>query len=142
MIHFIKSRETARLPEYKSLLAVGADLYSSEDVILLLHRPTIVHTGLQLANCPEDFELQIRSRSGLAASGIFVCNSPGTIDPDYRGEIKVILMNLCQPFYKVAVGERIAQMVVAARYRENFQFTSKIVETTRGVDGLGSTGKE
>ena len=101
----------------------------------------MVPTGL-FVELPEGYEMQIRPRSGLAAKhGITVLNSPGTIDADYRGEIKVILVNLSNTPFTIEPGERIAQMIVARYEQVEWQAVESLSETERGAGGFGSTGK-
>ena len=100
----------------------------------------IIPTGIYIA-LPEGFEAQIRPRSGLAAKfGITVLNTPGTIDADYRGEIKVILINLSKDTFEIKCGERIAQMVIARYEKANWIQTNSLDDTIRGKNGFGSTG--
>ena len=102
---------------------------------------TLVPTGLYIA-LPAGFEAQVCPRSGLAAKhGITVLNTPGTIDADYRGEIKVILVNLSNTPFEIVPGERIAQMVVARHERVEWEETDSLDETERGAGGFGSTGR-
>jgi dUTP pyrophosphatase len=102
---------------------------------------TLVPTGLYIA-LPPGFEAQVRPRSGLAAKhGVTVLNTPGTIDADYRGEIKVILVNLSNNPFEIVPGERIAQMVVARHERVEWEETDSLDETARGAGGFGSTGR-
>ena len=101
----------------------------------------MVPTGLYIA-LPEGYEMQVRPRSGLAAKhGITVLNSPGTIDADYRGEIKVILVNLSNTPFEIVPGERIAQAVVAKHERVEWQEVESLEQTERGTGGFGSTGR-
>ena len=100
----------------------------------------MVSTGL-FPEIPENFEIQVRSRSGLAAkNGVFVLNSPGTVDSDYRGEIKVILANMSDKVFEIRKGDRIAQLVVAPVQQAEFSIVSEISETERSKGGFGSTG--
>ena len=141
-VSFKKIHEHAKLPLYASTHAVGADLYCIENFVLPVGavRPTIVPTGLELADISTEFELQIRPRSGLASKGIIVVNSPGTIDPDYRGEIKVIMMNLSGVEQSFRQGDRIAQLVISRFSKLYFEFTQEGTTTERGSGGFGSTG--
>lgn len=133
---------SAVLPTYQTKSAVGLDLRADTDSIITL-RPlqrAMVPTGLRV-EIPEGYELQIRPRSGLAAKhGITVLNSPGTIDPDYRGEIKVILVNLSEEPYSIEPGERIAQAVFAKYEQLEWEEVEVLSETERGEGGFGSTG--
>jgi len=134
---------TAILPEYQTKAAVGLDLKAdmSESVTLKPLERALIPTGLKV-EIPEGYEIQIRPRSGLAAKhGITVLNSPGTIDPDYRGEIKVILVNLSNESYTIEPGERIAQAVFAKYEQLEWEKVLELTETERGEGGFGSTGK-
>jgi len=130
------------LPAYGTTGAAGMDLEAAIETPLTL-RPgarALVPTGLSIA-LPEGYEAQVRPRSGLAAkSGVTVLNSPGTVDADYRGEIKVILANLGTEDFTIERGMRIAQMVVAAYSRVEWQAASTLEDTSRGAGGFGSTG--
>lgn len=131
------------LPEYQTPLSAGLDIRAnvSEDVTLQPMKRAIIPTGLYV-ELPEGYEMQIRPRSGLAAKhGITVLNTPGTIDADYRGEIKVILANLSNEPFIIKNGERIAQMVVARYEQIEWQPTMQLNESERGAGGFGSTGK-
>lgn len=142
-IKFLKTNDKAVLPEYKSKKASGFDLATPEQFTLQPNETKVIDTGLKVADMPEGYEIQVRSRSGLAAkNGIFVLNSPGTIDNDYRGNLMVILHNANKEPKVFHEGDRIAQGIVAP-YE---QFPLKIVteeeltKTERGDGGLGSTG--
>lgn len=130
------------LPEYQTELSAGMDLIANLDRPITL-RPferILVPTGLYIA-LPPGYEAQIRPRSGLALKhGITVLNSPGTIDADYRGEIKVLLINLSSEPFLIKDGERIAQMVVATHAKVQWELVETLEETTRGEGGFGSTG--
>ncbi|WP_407426878.1 dUTP diphosphatase [Treponema sp.] len=131
------------IPEYKTAGAAGADVcaFLSEPVVIKKGERAMIGTGLSFA-IPEGFEIQVRPRSGLAAkNGVTVLNTPGTIDSDYRGELKVILINLGNEDFTVKNGERIAQIVVAPVTIGNFVSVSELDETERGSGGFGSTGK-
>ncbi len=130
------------LPNYASLEAAGMDLRSNiiEDIQLKPMQRQLIGTGIHIA-LPTGYEAQIRSRSGLAyKNGIIVCNSPGTIDADYRGEIKILLINLGQENFIVKNGDRIAQMIIAKHEKINWQMVKFLEETSRGPKGYGSTG--
>ena len=132
----------AILPSYQTVGAAGADLCAclSEPVVLSPGQRAIVPTGLSFA-IPSGYEIQVRPRSGLAAkNGITVLNSPGTIDSDYRGEVKVILINLGTENFTISHGDRIAQMVVAPVVQAQFQVVESLSATERGQGGFGSTG--
>lgn len=130
------------LPVYKSDGSSGADLAArlNEDVILKPGTRAVIPTGIRL-QIPPGLEAQVRPRSGLAASrGVTVLNTPGTIDSDYRGEVKVILVNLGEEDFRVRTGDRIAQLVFSEVTRVSFHMSAKIAETERGDGGFGSTG--
>ncbi|MGB4214291.1 MAG: dUTP diphosphatase [Dethiobacteria bacterium] len=130
------------LPAYMTAGAAGMDLYAAvmEDVILEPGTVRLIPTGLKVA-VPGGYELQIRPRSGLAARhGISLLNSPGTVDSDYRGEIKVILINLGAAPFTVRRGDRIAQMVLCPIPRIELVMTATLPETSRGEGGFGHTG--
>ena len=131
------------LPRYATLQSAGLDLQANiEDPITIgsLER-VMVPTGLFIA-VPEGYEAQIRPRSGLAAKhGITVLNSPGTIDADYRGEIKVVLVNLSKEAFTINNGERIAQMVVAKCEQAEWEQVETLDTTERGEGGFGHTGR-
>lgn len=131
------------LPRYETPLSAGMDVRANltESLTLKPLERAMVPTGLYV-ELPEGYEMQVRPRSGLAAKfGVTVLNSPGTIDADYRGEIKVILANLSAQDFVVADGERIAQLVVAQHAQVEWQESESLGETSRGEGGFGSTGK-
>lgn len=137
------NRSGQPLPQYETALSAGMDLRASIEnpVALQPLERAVVPTGLFI-ELPAGCEAQIRPRSGLAAkNGITVLNSPGTIDADYRGELKVILINLSQETFVVENGMRIAQMVVAAVTQASWKESETLNETERGAGGFGSTGK-
>lgn len=130
------------MPEYATEQSAGMDLKANigEPVVLAPLQRAMIPTGLYIA-LPEGTEAQIRPRSGLAARhGITVLNSPGTVDADYRGEIRVILVNLSDEPFTVNPGERIAQMVIARYERVVWEESETLDETERGAGGFGSTG--
>lgn len=130
-------------PEYATPLSAGLDLKANLEAPVTIKplQRFLVPTGLYIA-LPEGFEAQIRPRSGLALKhGITVLNSPGTIDADYRGELKVLLVNLSDRDFEVNPGERIAQMVVARYQQVDWEQTDSLDSTDRGEGGFGSTGK-
>ena len=130
-------------PAYATPLSAGMDLKANleESVTLQPLQRTLVPTGLFIA-LPAGYEAQVRPRSGLAAKhGITVLNTPGTIDADYRGEIKVILVNLSNEPFEIVPGERIAQMVIARHEQVEWEPVDSLDETIRGAGGFGSTGK-
>ncbi|MEM8700648.1 MAG: dUTP diphosphatase [Pseudomonadota bacterium] len=131
------------LPAYQSNLAAGLDLVAAVDAPLELApgARALVPTGLAMA-LPAGFEAQVRPRSGLAAKhGVTVLNTPGTIDADYRGEVKVILINLGDAPFEIVRGERIAQMVIAPVLQAVITEVDTLSETARGAGGFGSTGR-
>lgn len=129
------------LPTYETAGAAGMDLRAAESVILEPGARHLVSTGLSIA-LPEGFEAQVRPRSGLAVKhGVTVLNAPGTIDCDYRGEIKVPLINHGQDTFIIARGDRIAQMVIAPVTRINWAEVETLDETARGAGGFGSSGR-
>ncbi len=131
------------LPEYQTILSAGLDLRANLEKNILLEplERVLVGTGLYM-ELPAGFEAQIRPRSGLAYKhGLTVLNTPGTIDADYRGEIKVLLVNLSKEPFEIKDGERIAQMVVAKHEQIQWQEVGDLSETERGAGGYGSTGK-
>ncbi len=131
------------LPQYSTDLSAGLDLraYLNNDLILKPLQRVLIPTGLFI-ELPEGYEAQIRPRSGLAYKhGITVLNTPGTIDADYRGEIKVILVNLSNDDFVINSGERICQMVIAKHESAVFVEVDSLEETIRGEGGFGHTGK-
>ena len=132
-----------KLPVYKTYGSSGMDLvaYTKKKIIVNPSRTAIIPTGIALA-IPESYEIQIRPRSGLAAKkGISVLNTPGTIDSDYRGEIKIILINLSKESFVVKSGDRIAQMILCPVAKGKLQEVKNLPRTIRGRGGFGSTGK-
>jgi dUTP pyrophosphatase len=137
--------EGLQLPAYETELAAGMDLRAavaeSEPMTLSPGKRAMVPTGLTMA-LPAGFEAQVRPRSGLAAKhGITCLNSPGTIDADYRGEVKVILINHGDEPFVIKRGERIAQMVIAPVTQAKMTVVSELSSTVRGAGGFGSTGR-
>ena len=127
------------LPEYKTEGAVAMDLYSTEDTVLNNGKVSIVPTGIAIA-VPEGYEAQIRARSGLATKGVFVVNGPGTVDSDYRGEVKVLLSCLNSGIFEIKRGDRIAQLVISPVAKATLRVVENLDATTRGEGGIGSTG--
>ncbi len=137
------NRSANELPRYETPLAAGMDVRANiaESIVLKPLERAMVPTGL-FVELPAGYELQVRPRSGLAAKhGLTVLNSPGTVDADYRGEIRVILVNLSAEPFEVKPGERVAQLVVARHERAEWEQTDELSETERGAGGFGSTGK-
>ena len=131
------------LPEYKTDGSSGMDLMANveQTVKILPGEKKIISTGIMVA-IPEQYEIQIRPRSGLAAkNGISVLNTPGTIDSDYRGEIKVILINLGKDIFEIKKNDRIAQMIVCPIIKVELKEVESLPETVRGKGGFGSTDK-
>lgn len=130
------------LPKYATEGSAGMDVYAAieESVIIEPRQTVLIPIGLAIA-LPIGFECQVRSRSGLAIkSGIFALNAPGTIDSDYRGEIKVILSNFSDESFTINKGDRIAQLVVAKYEQVKWDLKENLSETDRGEGGFGSTG--
>ena len=139
----IVNRSPYPLPAYATALSAGMDLRANlpEPLVLGTLERSMVPTGLYI-ELPAGFEAQIRPRSGLAAKhGISIVNAPGTIDADYRGEIRVVLVNLSTEPFTVEPGERIAQMVVARHEQVEWESVEELAESGRGSGGFGSTGK-
>lgn len=131
-------------PEYATAYSAGMDIKANitEPITLGSLQRTMVPTGLFI-ELPEGYEAQIRPRSGLAAKfGISIVNSPGTIDADYRGEIKIVLVNLSSEEFVINPGERIAQMVIAAFTKVEWEEVESLSESERGAGGFGSTGRK
>jgi dUTP pyrophosphatase len=129
------------LPAYATAGAAGLDVVAAEDLILRPGERHAVATGFAIA-IPEGYEVQVRPRSGLALKhGITCLNTPGTIDHDYRGEVKVILANLSSEPFEVRRGERIAQLVPAPVLKAEFREVAALGDTSRGAGGFGSTGR-
>jgi dUTP pyrophosphatase len=142
MIIRIINRSKNNLPAYETAHAAGMDLRADLDGPVSLNplERKLIPTGLHI-ELPEGFEAQIRPRSGLAFKhGIGIVNSPGTIDADYRGEIKVLLVNLSNEPFEINTGDRIAQMIVARHEKVNWEEVDILNETSRGAGGYGHTG--
>ena len=138
----ITNKSTHQLPAYETLLSAGMDLraFISEPIVIKPLQRVLIPTGLFM-ELTEGLEAQIRPRSGLAfKNGITVLNSPGTIDADYRGEIKVLLVNLSDTDFMVNDGDRIAQMVISNYVKIKWTTTESLSETKRGAGGFGHTG--
>lgn len=131
------------LPEYETPLSAGMDLRANieEPIVLQPMQRVLVPTGLFI-ELPAGCEAQIRPRSGLALKhGITVLNSPGTIDADYRGEIKILLVNLSSEAFEIKNSERMAQMIISKHERVEWEATNDLTQTQRGEGGFGHTGK-
>lgn len=140
----IVNKSKHSIPEYATESSAGMDLRANleESVILKPLERAMIPTSIFI-ELPTGYEAQVRPRSGLAAkNGITVLNTPGTIDADYRGEIKVILVNLSNQDFEIKDGERIAQMVVAKHERVDWQEVETLSETQRGEGGFGHTGRK
>jgi dUTP pyrophosphatase len=136
-----KLSSLAEIPAYQTEEAAGFDLHSIEDVVIAPKERKLIATGLAF-DIPAGYEIQIRPRSGLAYKhGITVLNTPGTIDSDYRGEIKVLLINHSDEEFEIKVGERIAQALIKEVIQAKFEEVEELSETKRGEKGFGSTGK-
>ena len=138
----IKRLDNIPLPRYMTEHSVGMDICAAvnSEIVLMPGERALIPTGIAIA-LPPGFEAQIRPRSGLAIKhGIGMLNSPGTIDPDYRGEVKVILINLGNKPFKIKRGDRIAQMVISKIAYARIKEVSELPSTTRGEGGFGHTG--
>ncbi len=138
-----KLHPNVNIPEYKTSGSSGLDLiaFIEKDLIIKPKDSALIPTGLSVA-IEDHLEIQIRPRSGLAAKNkITILNTPGTIDADYRGEIKVILINLSENDFEIKNGDRIAQMVICPIVKAEFELTDKLPKSVRGHGGFGSTGK-
>lgn len=140
MVRRLPGNDDLPLPAYATAGAAGMDVVSAEDVDLAPGARHAVATGLAMA-IPEGFEIQVRPRSGLALKhGVTVPNTPGTIDSDYRGELKVIMINLGAETFSISRGDRVAQLVLAPVTRATWLEVETLDETARGAGGFGSTG--
>ena len=138
-----KFYKNIKLPVYKTSGSSGLDLvaYIKNKITINPSKVAIIPTGIAVA-IPKNYEIQIRPRSGLAAKkGISVLNTPGTIDSDYRGEIKIILINLGKKSFVVKSGDRIAQMILCPVAKGKLKEVKNLPKTVRGKEGFGSTGK-
>ena len=134
--------DDAVMPEYQTEHSAGLDLRCSEDFTLYPNERRLIPTGVRMA-IPPGYEGQVRPRSGLALKhGISIVNTPGTIDADYRGEIRVILINHGADVVTFNKGDRIAQLVICPVVRAELQLVAQLDETERGEGGFGSTGKQ
>lgn len=139
----IINKSTNPLPKYQTSQSAGLDLmaFLEDSIVLKSLERKLIGTGLYIS-LPADYEAQIRPRSGMAFKhGITIVNSPGTIDADYRGELKIALINLSNQEFTVNNGDRIAQMVVQRYEQVDFKLTDSLDETERGSGGYGHTGK-
>ncbi|MEK6973033.1 MAG: dUTP diphosphatase [archaeon] len=135
-----KITESARIPEYAHKEDAGLDLFSDEDSVLKSCEIKCISTGIRI-ELPKNIEGQVRPKSGLALKyGLTVLNTPGTIDPNYRGEIKVILINLGKEPYEIKKGTKIAQLVFNKIEKPKIKIVEKLSKTKRNENGFGSTG--
>lgn len=135
-----KAHSDIQVPEYKTTGAAGCDVCAAENGVIPIGATVLVSTGLFL-EVPEGYECQIRPRSGLAMQHrVTVLNAPGTLDSDYRGELKVLLYNTGVYAYRFQKGDRIAQLVFAPVVQAKFEIVEELSETDRGEGGFGSTG--
>ena len=138
-----KFYKNIKLPIYKTVGSSGMDLvaYTKNKITINPSKTAIIPTGIAVA-IPKNYEIQIRPRSGLAANkSISVLNTPGTIDSDYRGEIKIILINLSKKSFIVKSGDRVAQMILCPVAKGKLKEVKNLPKTARGIGGFGSTGK-
>jgi len=143
-IQIKKKTSSVLIPKYETTGSSGMDIsaYIENNIIINPGEKSLISTGFSIA-VPRGYEVQIRPRSGLAAkNNITVLNTPGTIDADYRGEIKVILINLGREKFIIENGQRIAQMVVCPVVQANFEEVEELSNTERGTGGFGSTGNK
>ena len=145
-IKVLPHAEGLPLPEYQTPQAAGMDLIAAlapdETIFLPMGERALIPTGLGM-ELPPGFEAQIRPRSGLALNyGVTVLNSPGTIDADYRGEVKVLLVNLGLDTFTIERGTRIAQMVIQQIARASLEVVTELEDSGRGIGGFGSTGRD
>lgn len=136
-----KNNPHAIIPQYQTKDSAGADLCAllDEDLTIPHGQIAMIPTGLSF-EIPSGFEIQIRARSGLASKGIMIPNAPGTIDADYRGEVKILLLNMSGSDFIITPNMRIAQMIMASVIQASFDITDELTETNRGEGGFGSTG--
>ncbi len=135
----IRVGKLGQMPRKQTPQSVGFDIHSAEDYILAPSEIKLISTEVFI-EMPIGIEAQIRGRSGLAAKGICLPNSPGTIDPDYRGEVKIILLNLSKENFIIKKGDRIAQMIFAKYESPDLVLHEELSSTDRGHGGFGSTG--
>lgn len=135
-----KINENAVIPKYAHKGDAGVDLYSAEDYLLKPGERILVSTGIKMA-IPQGYEAQVRPKSGLALKhGVTVCNTPGTVDSSYRGEVGCIMINLGNEDFKIEKGKKIAQIIFNKVEEAEFEEVDELDETTRGEGGFGSTG--
>jgi dUTP pyrophosphatase len=139
-LKFVDDKKLKQIPKYSTVGSAGMDICSAEEVVVNPKSIALIKTNIAL-EIPSNHEIQIRSRSGLAAkSGIFVLNAPGTIDSDYRGELGVILYNISDKEFIIKPGDRIAQAVLSKYERAEITVVESISNTERAAGGFGSTG--
>lgn len=136
---FTKIHKKAQIPKYKHDSDAGCDLFAIEQFVIRPDEIYMARTGFCM-EIQKGIEAQIRPRSGLAVKGLSIVNSPATIDPGYRGEIKVVLINLGDEILTFKAGDRFAQMIFASVYRAHFLETKKLENTDRNTGGFGSSG--
>jgi dUTP pyrophosphatase len=139
-----QSFDDIEFPAYSTHGSAGMDIRAAveDEIVLKAGEVNLIPTNL-VVEIPEGFEIQVRPRSGLAVKhGIGILNSPGTIDSDYRGEIKIIMMNFSKEDFVIKRGERIAQLVLSKVYLANLETNEELMETKRGEGGFGHTGKK
>lgn len=141
IVEIKKLNSKALIPSYQTPDSAGADIHALLDEAIIIPNGQIVMipTGLSVA-IPSGYEMQIRARSGLASKGLIIPNGPGTIDADYRGEIKILLLNLSGKDFEITPEMRIAQAVIAPVFQANFSLVKELSKTERGEGGFGSTG--
>lgn len=143
IVKIVRENDKIELPKYETLGAAGMDIRANitEPIVLGSLERTLVPTGLKIA-IPEGYEVQVRPRSGLALKhGITLLNTPGTIDSDYRGELKIIVANMSKDAYTINPGERIGQLVLNKVEQIEWEVVETLDETERGAGGFGHTGK-
>lgn len=143
IVKIVRENDKIELPKYETLGAAGMDIRANitEPIVLGSLERTLVPTGLKIA-IPEGYEVQVRPRSGLALKhGITLLNTPGTIDSDYRGELKIIIANMSKDAYTINPGERIGQLVLNKVEQIEWEVVETLDETERGAGGFGHTGK-
>lgn len=143
IVKIVRENDKIELPKYETSGAAGMDVRANitEPIVLGSLERTLVPTGLKIA-IPEGYEVQVRPRSGLALKhGITLLNTPGTIDSDYRGELKIIIANMSKDAYTINPGERIGQLVLNKVEQIEWEVVETLDETERGAGGFGHTGK-
>lgn len=136
-----KNNQRVILPSYQTTHSAGADVRAclTETLVLKPMQRAMIPTGFSM-EIPEGYEVQIRPRSGLASKGLIIPNSPGTIDSDYRGEVKILVLNLSDGDFEIQDGDRVAQMVVQKVHQSEFVESESLSDTQRGEGGFGHTG--